>query len=140
MKWSREPSVPGANPRKGPDVVARSLSAMVRGFQSVGCDEYRGSIFTSICFTFAVLAGAFAISAPLHLLIVHAREYFGVASESGGGRLLDPLWKWITGSFGSYVGAAAFPGLLSLGYYFLSALPMAILDLCDFKVRTVNTE
>lgn len=60
---------------------------------------------------------------------------------------LAPLWEWCsrTGPFASFIGAATFPGVLGLIFYFISCLPMFILDLMeryggfrgmeDYKIR-----
>jgi len=82
------------------------------------------------------------LSFPLYCGTIYAREQGVLSLGAAGEPLLQPLWRWLLdGPLGSVTGSAAFPGVLSLAFYFVTCLPMFLLDILDlpamrkYKIR-----
>ena len=55
-------------------------------------------------------------------------------SQVKGDLLLQRLWDWCVIDWGCYTASAAFPGIMSLAFYFVGAVPFCIIDWLDLKI------
>jgi hypothetical protein len=81
--------------------------------------------------TLSLVAVAFVLCLPLKMLTEHVRSEAGepITSELW----MQPIWDWLVKDFGYITASAAFPGIMSLTYYYAGCLPWFFLDLTDFE-------
>ncbi len=101
----------------------------------VGLPENVASYLVSMAMTIGIAMVAYFVCWPLKYAAELWREREVAGAAVGGDYSqywLNRVWELLTGpTLGPYTGSAIFPGLLGLGFYFLSCLPMFFMDLLD---------
>ena len=98
----------------------------------VGLPENVASYLVSMAMTIGIAMVAYFVCWPLKNAAELWREKEVAEASDYSQFWLNRVWELLTGpTLGPYTGSAIFPGLLGLGFYFLSCLPMFFMDLLD---------
>lgn len=118
-----------AKPLKLP--IGPAITASIGAFQSATGTEFVGCVCASICLTFFLALTGVLICLPLKTLTVLLRSNQGYGT---GDLVLQPFWEWCINDWGFITASAAFPGVMSLAFYFIGAVPFCLLDWLDLKI------
>jgi hypothetical protein len=107
------------------------FKGLVKTAATLGISEFWACVAVSMCMTGVLVVFSFIVCLPIKSLTVHVRSVADVPNSSE--LWLQPFWDWLVKDLGHFTASAAFPGIMSLVYYYAGCMPWFILDLVDFE-------